>query len=137
MATEIYLIVVTIVSVQNTSERTPRMVPGLGCPPVSAKTVFRVLSGLVPISPKTTPRAATASPEVLRCSPGRLRILVWLLGKCDLPFRRVGVAAHVAEHGAPLAGSGNTIMMALKTLLCCPRPGIGMRSKELSGQAAS
>jgi hypothetical protein len=59
--------------------------------------------------------------------------MVWLLGKCDLPFRRVGVAAYMAEHGAPLAGSGNTIMMALKTLLCCPRPALLHRGRDAWG----
>src|SRR5260370_38295197 len=61
--------------------------------------------------------------------------MVWLLGKCDLPFRRVGVAAYMAEHGVPLAGSGNTIMMTLKTLLCCPRPALLHRGRDAWGAA--
>src|SRR5580692_11149388 len=52
-----------IVSDQKISEITPKMVSWdtwTGCGSVGLKTVCTVYSGLVPMSPKTTPRAPTA-----------------------------------------------------------------------------
>ena len=54
-----YLIETTSVIDQNTSEMTPRRRPVVACtaPWSSEKTVCIAYSGLVPMSPKTTPRA--------------------------------------------------------------------------------
>ena len=56
--------VTMMVTAQKISEMTPKMfsVDTLtGCGSPGLKTVCSVYSGLVPISPKTTPRAPTAS----------------------------------------------------------------------------
>src|SRR5215831_8486782 len=56
--------VTTIVTAQKISETTPNTFSvdtGTGCGSDGLKTVCTVYSGLVPISPNTTPRAPTAS----------------------------------------------------------------------------
>src|SRR5215471_6040106 len=56
--------VTTIVTAQKISETTPNTFcvdTGTGCGSDGLKTVCTVYSGLVPISPNTTPRAPTAS----------------------------------------------------------------------------
>ncbi len=74
-----YLNVTTKVIAQKTSERTPSTLSGVGgtpCGPV--KHSFSAYSGLVPMSPKTTPsavsdRTASARPRgaagMARCTP--------------------------------------------------------------------
>ena len=55
--------VTMIVTDQKISETTPKMVSCdtlTGCGSLGLKTVWTVYSGLVPMSPKTTPRAPTA-----------------------------------------------------------------------------
>ena len=54
-----------IISAQTISDRMPKMlasVRGTGCLPAS-NTSLRVYSGLVPMSPKTTPSAARVNAE--------------------------------------------------------------------------
>src|ERR1700730_18067600 len=65
MANVTYLTDVTTISVQITRDSDPSTVNAPGLSPARFNTVFRVYSGLVPISPKTTPSAA-------RLSKGRL-----------------------------------------------------------------
>ena len=58
-----YVTVTMIVTDQKTSEMTPKMVSCdtlTGCGSLGSKTVCTAYSGLVPMSPKTTPRAPTA-----------------------------------------------------------------------------
>src|SRR6266536_2629137 len=55
-----YVIVTTIVTDQKISEMTPKMLSSVtltGCGSAGLNTVWTVYSGLVPMSPKTTPRA--------------------------------------------------------------------------------
>ena len=65
-------IVTTIMIVQKTSEITPKtsLSVALTAKPSAEKTVCSAYSGLVPMSPKTTPRAPSASavmPTLRRC----------------------------------------------------------------------
>jgi hypothetical protein len=60
MAKPAYFTEVMTINVQTSSEITPKMVCGLS-PPVMSSTVLKVYSGLVPISPNTTPRAPMPS----------------------------------------------------------------------------
>ncbi len=63
-----YLTVTTSTSAQNTSDRMPSTVSwSAASPNAGSKAIFRVYSGLVPMSPNTTPIAATTRPA----SPGR------------------------------------------------------------------
>ena len=58
-----YVTVTMIVTDQKISEMIPKMVSCdtlTGCGSLGLKTVWTVYSGLVPMSPKTTPRAPTA-----------------------------------------------------------------------------
>ena len=58
-----YVMVTTIVTAQKISEMTPNMLSSVtltGCGSAGLKTVWTVYSGLVPMSPKTTPRAPSA-----------------------------------------------------------------------------
>ena len=67
----------TTLSVQNTSDRMPRMFSGVSGTRPLAKTSFRAYSGLVPMSPYTTPMAASvraASARGLRGTSGRLMV---------------------------------------------------------------
>src|ERR1700732_5477522 len=68
MAKVTYLTEVTMISVQITRDSDPSTVNASGLSPARFNTVFRVYSGLVPISPNTTPSAA-------RLSKGRLAAL--------------------------------------------------------------
>ncbi|MNZ77939.1 hypothetical protein D3C78_964960 [compost metagenome] len=61
MANMAYFSEVTITSVQKISDSRPRITGGDGASPERNSTVFRVYSGLVPISPNTTPNAPPAS----------------------------------------------------------------------------
>src|ERR1700719_5122709 len=65
MANVTYLTDVTMISVQITRDSDPSTVNASGLSPARFNTVFRVYSGLVPISPNTTPSAP-------RLSKGRL-----------------------------------------------------------------
>src|SRR6202035_2123514 len=65
MAKVTYLTDVTMIRVQITRDSDPSTVNASGLSPARFNTVFRVYSGLVPISPNTTPSAA-------RLSKGRL-----------------------------------------------------------------
>src|SRR5579859_2696436 len=59
-----YVMVTMIVTDQKISETTPKMLSCdtlTGCGSLGLKAVWTVYSGLVPMSPKTTPRAPTAS----------------------------------------------------------------------------
>src|SRR5215470_9126468 len=60
-----------IVTDQKISETTPKtfsLDTGTGCGSLGLKTVWTVYSGLVPMSPKTTPRAPSASaPRAAAC----------------------------------------------------------------------
>ena len=58
-----YVMVTTIVTAQKISEMIPKMLSSVtltGCGSAGLKTVCTVYSGLVPMSPKTTPRAPSA-----------------------------------------------------------------------------
>ena len=58
-----YVMVTTIVTDQKISEMIPKMLSSVtltGCGSAGLKTVWTVYSGLVPMSPKTTPRAPRA-----------------------------------------------------------------------------
>src|SRR5689334_23500951 len=72
MTNSTYLTETTSTSDQKTSEAMPRMSPRVGftTPPSSANTVWIAYSGLVPMSPKTTPSAPSVSPVA---SAGRRR----------------------------------------------------------------
>src|SRR5206468_393081 len=59
------------IKVQITSDSTPSVTDGSGAPLVRPRTVLRVWSGLVPISPKTTPNAERPSAERLAAFAGR------------------------------------------------------------------
>ena len=54
----IYLIQIEETTVQKIKERIPRTFPSVGIIPYSPKHSLRAYRGLVPISPKTTPKAA-------------------------------------------------------------------------------
>src|ERR1035438_913581 len=75
MANETYLIVATMIKVQMTSESVPSITPRSGFLPVRARTVFKVYSGLVRISPKTTPNAAKLKARRLELQSDRLPVL--------------------------------------------------------------
>ena len=62
MTRSTYVTVTTIITDQKISEMIPKMlsvVAVTGCGSPGLKTVWTVYSGLVPMSPKTTPRAPT------------------------------------------------------------------------------
>ena len=64
-----YLIATTLTSAQVTSDSTPSTVLSDGCRPYSGRnTSPSVYSGLVPMSPNTTPIAPTISAALLPCS---------------------------------------------------------------------
>ena len=72
-----YLIETIRVIAQKTSETTPYTSPGVGrtTPPFREKTIWSAYSGLVPMSPNTTPSAptisaASADPRTGRLAPG-------------------------------------------------------------------
>src|ERR1700730_18097272 len=66
MANVTYLTDVTTISVQITRDSDPSTGNAAGLSPARFNTVFRVYSGLVPISPHTTPRAVRLSKGSLR-----------------------------------------------------------------------
>src|SRR2546430_17066217 len=66
-----YLTQVIMISVQITSDSGPSTVDASGLSPARLNTVFRVYSGLVPISPNTTPSAARLSDGRLAAIRGR------------------------------------------------------------------
>ena len=61
----------TTVNVQNTSDKMPRMLSGVSGTRPWAKTSFSAYSGLVPMSPYTTPMAASVSAAVAPGVRGR------------------------------------------------------------------
>src|SRR5215467_8466370 len=71
ITSETYVTVTMIVTDQKISETTPKMLSvdtATGCGSLGLKTVWTVYSGLVPMSPKTTPRAPSASaPRAAAC----------------------------------------------------------------------
>ncbi len=96
MANATYFTEVMMISVQITSDSDPSTVNASDLSPARLNTVFRVYSGLVPMSPNTTPSAA-------RLSDGRLAAI----------FGRVPFAA-TATGGRESCGAGAT--------LCPPEP---------------
>src|SRR5271165_7049466 len=56
-----YLTAVITINVQITSDTSPSVSAGDGCPPANSITVLNVYSGLVPISPNPPPSAVSAS----------------------------------------------------------------------------
>src|SRR5579862_2645598 len=98
---------VTMISTdQKISEVTPKMLSRdtlTGCGSVGLKTVWTVYSGLVPMSPKTTPRAPIASAAcAVAC---RLAISCPPLGDvCHLSRVRVARPVRYKNHGAERSG---------------------------------
>src|SRR5216683_4889341 len=91
-----------IVTDQKISETIPKMLSvdtRTGCGSPGLKTVWMVYSGLVPMSPKTTPRAPTASAP--RAVARRFTITVFLSGPPD-PGR-------TTLTNVPLSGSINQL----------------------------
>ena len=96
-------------SAQKTSERTPRTLTGVGRTPSEPwKHSRRAYSGLVPISPNTTPSAATMSQleERVRAScamdgivvsPGASQVLAVADGRVKPPWRDRAGAGLTAE----------------------------------------
>jgi hypothetical protein len=80
--------VTMIVTDQKISETTPKtfsLDTGTGCGSLGLKTVSTVYSGLVPMSPKTTPRAPSASAP--RAATRRFTVTVLRLPAHIKPWR--------------------------------------------------
>src|SRR5215469_5802463 len=108
--------VTMIVTAQKISETTPNTFcvdTGTGCGSDGLKTVCTVYSGLVPMSPNTTPRAPTASaawalPRLIANSHPLLRHASLTLAGGPEPFRAAvrSVGRLGVQHADGSAGAG-------------------------------
>ena len=91
MITLTYLSVTTSIIAQNTSDRMPSTLAGSGCRPYfSPKASLSVYSGLVPMSPNTTPIAPSTRGHVLAVVGDAPSWVAWVM---------VCPASAVAKHG--------------------------------------